>query len=479
MTAGTGNKNYSAPKEAFDVVITHGRVIDPESKLDAICNVGITAGRVAAISETPLLGKHTIDASGLVVTPGFIDLHTHTPTPLGERFQVLDGVTSAFDLEAGGYPVAAYGGRICASPRINFGASVGYSAIRLGVFDGLEVSDLVAGSASRKDAQAFTRVATQRELSLLRCDLESGLDSGGLGIGLLLDYMSDAIDDSELKMIFEVAARANAPIFVHVRRGKMGDVAGLSEMIRLASETGAPVHICHVNASAMGEVEAWLARIDDARAAGLDVTTELFPYTAGSTSIGAAVFGRDWRGIFGIDYSDVQWAATGEYCNEASWAKYSLECPSGYVIHHYMKEEWIHRALVHPGVMVASDAMPLISADTFVPPNGMGTFTRVIGRYARDLSLISLVEAVEKMTLLPARRLETISPTFRLKGRVQPGADADITIFDPVTVIDNADYRDPLVGATGVRHVLVNGVSVVRDGLLVEGVTPGSRVLAR
>ena len=478
-----GNCSHSNPfstklvdQNIYELVIQNGRVINPSNQTDTILNIGIQAGIIAAISAKKLHGKLVVNATNLVVAPGFIDLHSHTPTPLGQYFQLKDGVTTALDLEAGAFPQSGYGQFLKKGALINHGASVGYFAIRIKVMEDKEEPYIFSPKGAIHPEIAFTQKATNNQIERMRQLLHKGLDEGGIGIGLLLDYMDSAVSPTELKMIFEVAAKRKAPVCVHIRRGVQGDPAGLEEIINLSQSLKAPVHICHLQANAMGQIESWVEKIKIANKNGANISTEMYPYTAGSTSISADVFSRDWQNIFGITYEDVQWSDTGEYLTKATWKKYRKEQPTGTIIHHYGKEEWLRVGLKNPSVMIASDAMPVISKDRKVTPRGIGTFSKVLAKYVRDENLMTLSEAIAKMTYLPAKRLEGIAPIFAKKGRIEVGAHADLTIFDAATIQDHGTYENPYQASTGIEHVFIGGQQVIENGGVLDSVFVGAHL---
>ena len=465
----------------FDLVIAGGRVIDPETKLDAIRNVGINGGTIEVISEDKLSGKRTIDAKGLVVAPGFIDVHSHTPSLLGQHMNLLDGITTQLDLEAGAYPVSFYGEHYQGGAQLNYGASVGHFAIRTKVIEGIDQPYIFIGNKPAiMGGDAWIKPPTEVQVEEMRVLVNKGLDEGGLGIGVLLDYMTLAISDEELNMLFEVAAERRVPIYVHVRRGYTGDPAGLIEVIELAKKTRAALFVCHITHNAMGRIGDWLAMIDQANSEGANITTETLSYAAGGTGISADVFRRrDWQKIFDITYEDVQWVATGEWLTKETWDRYAREQPTGMVNHHYVKEDWMTTALRWPGMMVSTDALPALDLDVLANPNVAGTFSRVLGHYVRDTKLLSLSEGLAKLSLLQAKWMAQATPAFDKKGRIQAGADADIVIFDQDTIAANATYGDPYQKPTGLLHVIVAGRQVVKDSVRLEGRYPGKKILNR
>jgi hypothetical protein len=475
----------SAVAPAYDLVLAHGRVIDPATRTDRIANVGIRNGRIAVISQAPLRGKRTIEARGLVVAPGFIDLHSHAQYPFGYDQQARDGVTTALELEAGVFPLRPFYAVREGKTRINYGASVGLQGIRIKIKTGFEgvasaetppIADWDAVLPRKAEWAESATSPAERERE--RVMLDEGLRDGGLGVGVLYEYMPGMGRD-ELYQILKETGRLRAPVFVHARASEQVNadllLPPIQELIADAAATGTPLHICHIGSKGLSAVGMILDLIDGAKRHGVDVTTEVYPYDASSTAIGSAVFNDGWQARKGGTYSDIEWPATGERLTAETFAKFRREQPGAAIINHNIPAASVDLAVAHPGVMIASDAPPYENGTGH--PRGTGTFARVLGLYVRDKQALSLMDAVGKMTILPAQRLEAIAPAMKRKGRVQVGADADLTLFDPRTVMDRATYRQPTLTSGGIPFVIVGGVPVVDHGAIVQGAHPGRGVL--
>jgi dihydroorotase len=450
--------------QEYDLVLRGGRVLDPETGLDAVRHVGIRDGSIRALSESPLEGARVIDVMGKVVAPGFIDLHAHGQDTLASSYQVRDGVTTALELESGVGPLEPFYAARQGQARIHFGATASHGAARARVLGSREA--------------AVYDAATPAQIDEIVGLLEEEIRAGALGIGVGLQYVPGATRE-EIFRVMELAAQEGVTVFCHVRYAGVKEPEAASqavqEMIAGAASTGASVHIVHIGSSGLTSVPFLLHMIEGARARGVDVTTEVYPYTAASTSIQSAIFDEGWRERLDATYEDIEWVETGERLTEASWEEYRER--GGLIIAHIIPEEAITAALSEPGVMVASDGTPFVNGRAH--PRGVGTFARVLGRYVRERGALDLMDAVSRMTLLPARRLESAVPQMRWKGRIQVGMDADITVFDPARVIDRATFESPAQPSEGIDFVLVGGTVVVDGGRLVNEARPGQAVRRR
>jgi len=445
-------------------VIGGGRVIDPESGLDGIRNLGIDGGRITAVAADPLVGRAAIDATGLVVAPGFIDLHQHAWDEESLALKVQDGVTSALELEIGTADVEGWYRDRAGRSRLHHGVAVGHPPARM-----LALGDppaFLPPAASR----AGTTATTPEILAEVLAAIDRGLAEGAVAVGFGLAY-TPAADDGEILALFRAAARAGASCHVHLRNRGAAAALSAAETARLAAEAGAALHLVHIQATASGPaVHDMLRLLERFQAGGQDVTAEVYPWTAGMTEIGSAIFAPGWRERLGIDYGDLQWSGTGERLTPESFARYRTR--GGLVIVH--RDEigpQVAAAVAHPLTMVASDGL-------VGHPRNAGTSARLLGHHVRDSGDLTLAAALAKLALLPARRLEGRVEAMRHKGRIGPGADADLVLFRADTVAATATYERPQAASRGIEWVLVAGTPVVRAGRLVADAFPGRAIRA-
>lgn len=445
------------PTEQYDVVIRQGHVMDPETGFDAVSNIGVRDGKIVAIDGGRMRGGLEIDARGLVVAPGFIDLHAHGQTEENYRLMVRDGVTSAFELEAGTADVAGWYDARQGGQLINYGVSVGHIPARMKVLG--DAGELLPSGP------AVTETASLNQINAMKAIIEEGLQQGAVAVGFGLAY-TPAASTFEFEAMLRVVAEHGATAHIHVKEGP----AGVQEAIDSAAVTGASLHVVHANSSGGAQTAEFLRRIDLARSLGIDVTTEAYPYEASMTKIESALF-DDWQTWDDDRFRLLQWPLTGERLNRSSFARYRAQ--GGFVIMHDRTEEMTLTAIANPLTMIASDGMITNGKGH---PRTSGTYAKVLGKYVREDGVLTLMDALRRMTIEPARCLGSYVPAMRFKGRVKEGADADITIFDAQTVIDRATYTEPTLPSAGIEYVLVNGVVVVDEGELVSDARPGRAI---
>lgn len=501
-----GNASVMA---GFDVVLRGGRVVDPESGLDAVRDVAITGDRVARIGQGLAPGTIELDVSGQVVTAGFIDMHSHSCDLGSLRLQAADGVTTALELEAGITPVAAAYAEAADSGRpVNYGFAASWAMARMAELTGARLDGGLSGLFRHLADPGWQRAASPAETDRVLARLEADLADGALGIGILAGYAPGA-EPAEYLRVAALAARAGAPTFTHSRDlaeftpGTLAD--GAEEIVRAAGETGAHMHYCHVNSTTLRHADRVLGLVERARRAGSRVSTEAYPYGSGMTGIGAAFLAPERLAERGLVPADLTYAPTGERVADAARLRELRAAdPAGLAIIRHLDDdapadrELLLRYLLFPGAVVASDAMPLTWSRRPVPPGGTapdpdawplppaafthprtaGTFGRSLRLLTRDGGSLELAQALAKCSLDPARLLEDRVPAMRRKGRIAEGADADVVVFDPATITDQATYSASTRPTTGIRHVLVNGAFVVRDARLVRDARPGRPVRA-
>jgi N-acyl-D-aspartate/D-glutamate deacylase len=455
--------------QQYDLVLEGGRVMDPESGLDGTRNVGITNGKIARISSNPLAGKRVLNAKNLVVAPGFIDLHQHAQDNDSGRVKAFDGVTSAFEMEIGVPDVAAFLNRKDGHSLINYGTTASHAAARALVFG----APLPEGTILPPSGPATNQPATDEQMQRIEDRLRHELDAGALGIGMGIQYTPGATR-FEIIQMFRLAAERRVPVFTHVRSfGRLepgSSIEAVSEVIAAAAISGASLQIVHINSSCLKDALECLSLVAGARARGIDVTTEAYPYIAGMTEINSALFNPGWREKLGIDYGSLQLPDTGEHLTKERFDELHNSIKPQAVLIYANTQEMVDAIIPNPLVMIASDGEK-------GHPRNAGTYSRILGYYVREKGSITLMDAIRKMSLMPAQRLEKATLAARLKGRLQEGADADIVVFDPQTVADRSTYQAPMEPSTGMQFVIVGGTVLIDRGKLVPNTFPGRALI--
>jgi N-acyl-D-amino-acid deacylase len=478
----------------WDRLIRGATVYDGSGGAPFRADVALRGERIAAVGELEGRAGSTLDATGLALAPGFIDVHSHDDFAVRldpeMDFKVMQGVTTdvvgncgmgAAPFEAAslfcqvthpGASLAAWSGYAgyleaveAEPPSLNVAVLVGHGTLRIAAM----------GNAARDpDAQ---------ELERMRRDLREGLEAGAVGLstGLIYDPARHAKTDEIVALAQELEGSGGL-YATHMRNEAEALLDAVRETLEIGERAGVPVQISHHKASGpanRGRVRDSLRLIEEARARGLDVTADQYPYTAGSTILAAVVpapgsapasendLGPELADAIVISSAPgrTEWEGQSLQDLARAWdldpfvaaARVLQEEPRAVAVLHTMHEEDVRTVLCHPTTMIGSDGIPTAGGKPH--PRLYGTFPRVLGRYARDEGLLPLAEAIHRMTGLPAGK-------FRLegRGRVREGAFADLVLFDAERILDTATYTDPRRYPDGIRHVFVNGTAVVRDG---------------
>ncbi|NSW94324.1 MAG: amidohydrolase family protein, partial [Bacteroidales bacterium] len=318
-------------ENVFDTVILNGRVIDPESGLDEVMNIGIKDGSIQSVTADKINGLRIIDAQGLVVAPGFIDIHQHGQDSENYSYKVMDGVTTALELEMGTADVDRWYGEREGHTLINYGVSAGHVPLRM------KIMNDPGGFAPVGDA--VSRAATDDEIEMLKEGIKHGLNRGALGAGFGLMYTPGASHWEILEM-FRAAGLYEASCYVHLRYGGIKEpnscISALEEVLSASAVSGAPLHVAHITSLGFRYTPRMLQMIKEARSRNLDISVECYPYPATQTTIESAVYDEGWQESFGITYEDLQWVATGERLNAETFARYRKA--GGMVIAHSIPE---------------------------------------------------------------------------------------------------------------------------------------------
>jgi N-acyl-D-aspartate/D-glutamate deacylase len=455
--------------QQYDLVLDGGRAMDPETGLDAVRNVGIRDGKIVRISSEALSGRRVIHAGGLVVAPGFIDLHQHAQDLASQRVKALDGVTMALELEIGAPDVAQFLKAKEGHSLIHYGTSASHVAARSLVFG----APLPDGEILPRSGPATDQPATPEQIQAMQQRLRAELDAGALAVGMGIQYTPGATRLEVIDM-FRLAAERRLPVYTHVRNSGHTEpgssIESVSEVIGAAAVTGASLHIVHINSTCLRDVLECLSMVEGARARGLDVTTEAYPYIAGMTSISSALFNPGWQNKIGAGYGDLMLPETGERLTKERFDELHSSSTTHWVVIFNNTQEMVDKVIPHPLVMIASDGLES-------HPRNAGTYSRVLAQYVREKGTVTLMDALRKMSLMPAEMLERSTPAARQKGRLQEGADADIVVFDAATISDRSTFEKPMEPSVGVRYLVVGGTVVVDEGKIVPDVFPGRALL--
>lgn len=447
-----------------DTLIVAGLVPDYEAGAFMRADVALADGVVKAVGELAAEGyeaDEVIDASGLVVSPGFIDIHMHEedvseePTYAIGATMARMGVTTCVcgncgtspqDLDTFVHWVAAQGG----APT-NYVVLCGYNdarrALGLGPYD----------------------VATAEQAARARTHVREELAAGAWGVSFGLEY-DPAITYEEMRQAVDAVRDYDPFVSIHFREDCAGAVASIREMARLSHDTGARVQVSHLSSlAAYGYMDESLALIDAEMDANPLFGYDSYPYEAFATSIGSAVFDVDWRAKWHCDYDAIlvtRGPHAGERATQAVYEELRATDPEQHVVCFALHDDEIEAALADPRGLVCSDGGVRGAVGH---PRCAGTFPRFLGRYVRERAMMPLVDALEKITLRPAQRLGLDAT----KGSLEVGKDADLVIFDPATIIDGATLEDPLAAPRGIACVLVAGRTVVLGNEL-TGALPGA-----
>jgi N-acyl-D-aspartate/D-glutamate deacylase len=444
----------------FDVVIRGGRVMDPQSGYDDIANVGIRGGRIVSITKDAIEGQKEIDATGLVVAPGFIDILSSTRADRATHEQkIADGVTTTMGMHGGALDAAEYSKRMAGvGPLLNFGAAVGDRTIRA-----------AAGVKDPYKAATPAQIGTMRELA------DRAIASGAAGIGFGINY-APGESYEEVHALFETAAKHHVSCHLHARH--KGNVfpetmsLAVMEVISMAASTGARAQLAHLTSSTVGSAPLSIRLIEGAARHGVDVGFDFHVWTRNETTLQSALYDEGWQERFGgISYEQIYVASTQERLTKARFDELRQQKKPVIVQTEFIREDEIEMAIRSPLGIISSDGGGLTDDNNH--PRSVGTFARFLRIYVREKKLLPLMEGLRRITLMPAQRLELSVPQFAKKGRVHEGSDADLTIFDPAAIRERATYESPALRSEGVAFVVVNGVVVLDRGRIVEGVAPG------
>ncbi len=488
---------FAQGTQAYDLVILNGRVMDPETMYDDIANVGIKDGRIQAITKQAITGKEAIDAKGLVVAPGFIDTHYHAIDPFGVRMALRDGVTTGMDMEQGSTSIAKwYEAKAKTGWPINYGATFMMVGARIMVHDPeVKINEPIDVPNMNQFINASAKDGVQG-WSLTRSDLkqmnqvlqimDEGLREGALGIGVGAAYMAPGLTSYEQFEAQRLAARYGRLSAIHTRFHTSSQTPteatiGVDEILANAMLLKAPLLLCHDNDYGWWEAEE---KLKMARAQGFNVWAEYYPYDAGSTGISADFLKPgNWEAKQGYKYEETIYDPTvDKYLSKQEYLDTVAKDPARTVVVFFpARKAWMPFWLRMPEFVVASDAMPGVGKDgkplpVNADPKEFAGHPRASGTYALTLQMgrdnnVPLMFTLAQLSYWNAKHMGDAGiEAMKERGRVQVGAIADLTLFDPVKVASRSTYKAGEQGLppAGIPHVIVNGKIAMRDGKVLD-----------
>jgi len=493
-----------AAAQDYDLVILNGRVMDPETMYDDVANVGINDGRIAAITKDGITGRETIDATGHVVAPGFIDTHYHAVDIFATKMALRDGVTTGMDLELGSFNAKGwYDQKAETGWQVNYGTTTGLNLARMAVHDPeTELSGpadfSVAGPVIAKAAEdgvpgwSVTKSSID-EMNQIMQILDEDLREGALGVGVGAAYMARGLTSYELFSAQRAAANYNRLTSVHTRYHLIQDTPteapiAFDEVFTNAFLLGAPLLMAHDNDYGWWEIEE---KLQLARDKGLNMWSEYYPYAAGSTPVSADFLRPEvWQDQYGYRYEETLYDPVADaYLTDETYAELMQSNPGrAMVVFFPYREEWMPYWLTVPHMTVASDAMAGVGDDgELLPwdadwteyrghPRTSGTRGATF-RMAREQG-VPLMFTISQASYWVAKHLgDTGLEAMQDRGRLQVGKIADITVFDPATITDNSGFKvgEHGIPTTGIPYVVVNGTIVVEDSEVLP-VKPGQEI---
>jgi N-acyl-D-glutamate deacylase len=473
----------AACAQDYDLVINNGRVIDPETLFDDIANVGIKDGRIVAISNEPLTGTETLDATGQIVAPGFIDTHFHFQMPIGYSLGLRDGLTSSMDFEmgcAGSYMAEWYEARAGVTGA-NYGCAVSHEAARAMFIDGsdgdyMKDGPLAAYETRKKTGWSVTRPTLEQGNAILE-EIDKGLQAGAPGVGSTVGYMRSGVSAREMFEVQKVGARYGRATAAHTRYTlgtDTSEVNGAQELITNAISLGAPAIVQHYNNPGWRVTHELISGLQER---GFNIWGEIYPYAAGSTTINAEFLVPEvWLEQFGNRYEDTMLdPVTNEYYTLETYNETVASDPARPIVIFKMPEADEAKWLTLKGVTMGSDAVGATPYDApwDYPFDQLGgTHPRTAGARGATIRLgrennIPMMQLMSILSYTAAKHMgDTGLKAMQERGRIQAGMVADIVVFDPETFTDNSTYEKGAVPSTGMKAVIVNGQVTVRDDVV-------------